>query len=55
MFKKGNNLGGRTPGAVGKSNAKTKEAFALLLENNLSIVTKRFRHSGAKRQVKNTN
>ena len=36
MFKKGNNLGGRTPGAVGKSNAKTKEAFALLLENNLS-------------------
>lgn len=36
MFKKGNNLGGRTHGAVGKSNQKTKEAFALLLENNLS-------------------
>jgi hypothetical protein len=36
MFKKGNNLGGRTSGAVGKSNAKTKEFFALLLENNLS-------------------
>lgn len=36
MFKKGNQLGGRTAGAVGKSNAKTKEFFALLLENNLS-------------------
>jgi hypothetical protein len=35
-FEKGNKLGGRTPGAVGKSNAKTKEFFALLLENNLS-------------------
>jgi hypothetical protein len=38
MFKKGNNLGGRTPGAVGKSNAKTKEAFALLLDNNLDRI-----------------
>ena len=27
MFKKGNNLGGRTPGAVGKSNAKNKRGF----------------------------
>lgn len=35
-FKQGNKLGGRTSGAVGKSNAKTKEFFALLLENNLS-------------------
>jgi hypothetical protein len=38
MFKKGNNLGGRTHGAVGKSNAKTKEAFALLLDNNLDRI-----------------
>ena len=38
MFKKGNNLGGRTPGAVGKFNQKTKEAFALLLENNLDRI-----------------
>lgn len=36
MFKKGNQLGGRTAGAVGKVNSKTKEFFALLLENNLS-------------------
>ena len=36
MIKKGNQLGGRTAGAVGKVNAKTKEFFALLLENNLS-------------------
>ena len=36
MFKKGNQLGGRKAGAVGKVNAKTKEFFALLLENNLS-------------------
>ena len=38
MFKKGNNLGGRTPGAVGKSNQATKQAFALLLENNLDRI-----------------
>jgi len=38
MFQKGNKLGGRTPGAVGKSNQKTKEAFALLLENNLDRI-----------------
>jgi hypothetical protein len=36
MFKKNNSLGGRTHGAVGKSNTATKEAFGLLLENNLS-------------------
>ena len=38
MFKKNNSLGGRTHGAVGKSNAKTKEAFALLLDNNLDRI-----------------
>lgn len=35
MFKKGNTLGGRTPGALGKSKQKTKQAFNDLLENNL--------------------
>jgi hypothetical protein len=35
-FQKGNALGGRKVGSVGKSNAKTKEAFTLLLNNNLS-------------------
>jgi len=35
-FQKGNSLGGRKVGSVGKSNAKTKEAFTLLLNNNLS-------------------
>ena len=34
-FQKGNKLGGRTSGALGKSNKQTKEAFTLLLNNNL--------------------
>jgi hypothetical protein len=35
-FEKGNKLGGRTSGALGKSNKATKQAFTLLLNNNLS-------------------
>ena len=35
-FKKGNSLGGRKVGSVNKSNKQTKEAFALLLNNNLN-------------------
>lgn len=34
-FKKGNSLGGRTPGSKGKARQKTKQAFNDLLENNL--------------------
>ncbi len=34
-FEKGNRLGGRTHGAVGKVTTKIKEAFSELLENNL--------------------
>lgn len=35
-FQKGNKLGGRTPGALGKSNKAAKQAFLYLLNNNLS-------------------
>ena len=52
-FQKGNSLGGRKLGSVGKSNKQTKEAFALLLNNNLRQITERPRQSGAKRQAKN--
>ncbi len=37
-FKKGNKLGGRTPGAKGKANQQIKESFKLLIENNLDTL-----------------
>ena len=39
-FQKGNNLGGRTPGAKNKTTETIRNAFNELLENNLSTLQK---------------
>jgi hypothetical protein len=37
-FKKGNNLGGRTPGSKNKTTSEIREQFKLLLEANLDSI-----------------
>jgi hypothetical protein len=37
-FKKGNNLGGRTPGSKNKTTMEIREQFKLLLEANLDSI-----------------
>ena len=39
-FKKGNQFGGRTPGAKNKTSSAIKDAYRLLIENNLEQMQK---------------
>jgi hypothetical protein len=51
-FKKGNNLGGRTPGSKNKTTSEIREQFKLLLEANLDSIQADLDQLEAKDRIK---
>jgi len=53
-FKKGNNLGGRTVGAVSRTNSQLKELIAKIIDNNLETIEADFKELEAKERIRLT-